>query len=441
MTDPGQQPTTDDLRDFPRKLRETARREESRAQNEELGANRQEVDRERRQYRELFDFAPDAYLVTDVYGTIRDANIASGRLLGVEARFLTGKQLPSFFDENGRREYRHQLDHLCDFDRLDDWQIVLRPRHRERVVVSVSITRGSQNETEAGAYRWMLRDITQRVRTEETLRNLNHELELQLSARTAQLAAANRTRDDLLLSERRARQEAEIANRVKADFLALLSHEFRTPLQAIFGYTELLERQIHGPLNEAQLRDLRRIQQSQQHLLGLINSILEFARLDSGSDIDVHFCPTVVNEILCEMEGFIGSQLEKRQLQYEYNCSDPTVVARTDPTKVQQIVLNLLANAMKFTPAGGHICLDCQRERETVAIRVVDSGIGIPRDKLDAVFQPFVQLGSPLSSGEGTGLGLPISRRLAAAMGGTLTASSDTGTGSTFTLRLPLANA
>jgi PAS domain S-box-containing protein len=441
MMDPGQQPRTDDLRDFPRKLRETGRRQESRAQNEELGASRQEIDRERRQYKELFDFAPDAYLVTDVYGTIRDANIASGRLLGVEARFLAGKQLPSFFDENGRREYRHQLDHLCDFDRLDDWQIVLGPRHRERVVVSASITRGSQNETEAGAYRWMLRDITQRVRTEETLRNLNHELELQLSARTAQLAAASRMRDDSLLGERRARQEAEIANRVKTDFLALLSHEFRTPLQAIFGYTELLERQIHGPLNEAQLRDLRRIQQSQQHLLGLINTILEFARLDSGSDIDVHFCPTVVNEILCEMEGFIGSQLEKRQLKYEYTCSDPTIVARTDPAKVQQIVLNLLANAMKFTPAGGHICLDCQRERETVAIRVVDSGIGIPRDKLDAVFQPFVQLRSPISSGEGTGLGLPISRRLAAAMGGTLTASSDTDTGSTFTLRLPLANA
>jgi len=440
MMDPGQQPTTDDIRDFPRKQRDAGRQQRG-GQNEELEASRVAADRERRKYRELFDLAPDAYLITDVHGTIREANVASGKLLGTEARFLAGKPLTSFFDETGRREYRHQLDNLCDFDRLDGWEIVLRPRHKERVAVSVAIARASHKSTEAPGYLWILRDITKRVRAEEALRELNRELESRVSSRSAQLAAVNLTKDDLLLAERRAREEAEVANRVKADFLALLSHEFRTPLQAIFGYTELLERQIHGPLNEAQLRDLRRIQQSQQHLLGLINTILDFARLDSGQEIEVHLCQTVVNEILCEMEGFIGSQLEKRELKYHYNCRDDTIVAYTDPAKLQQIVLNLLANALKFTPTGGHVSLDCDRERETVAIRVVDSGIGIPRDKLEAVFQPFVQIRSGNSTVEGTGLGLPISRRLATAMGGTLTASCDTDTGATFTLRLPLARA
>jgi signal transduction histidine kinase len=276
------------------------------------------------------------------------------------------------------------------------------------------------------------------ARTEARLRHVNRELELAAASHLTKLAMANRTTDELLTAERRAREEAEIANRVKSDFLALLSHEFRTPLQAIFGYTELLERQIHGPLNEAQLRDLKRIQQSQQHLLGLITTILEFARLDSGQEIEVHLCPTSVHEILRDMEGFIGSQLEKRDLKYEYHCDSETILAQTDPARLQQIVLNLLANAIKFTPSGGSISLRCGADTTAAVIRVIDSGIGIPDDQLETIFQPFVQIRARHSTTEGTGLGLPISRRLATAMGGTLTASRNPQTGSTFTLRLPL---
>lgn len=273
----------------------------------------------------------------------------------------------------------------------------------------------------------------------EELRELNRELEGRVASRTAQLAAANRMKDELLVAERTAREAAEVAIRVKADFLALLSHEFRSPLQAIFGYTEVLERQIHGPMTEAQLRDLHRIQQSQQHLLGLITTILDFARLESGQGIEVHLCPTTMHEILGEMEGFIASQVVKRDLRYTYRCADEMLVAYADPAKAQQIVLNLLANALKFTPPGGCIALECGREDGFVAISVIDSGIGIPEDKLESVFEPFVQLGNKGVVTEGTGLGLPISRKLASAMGGTLTAISDSGKGSTFTLRLKAA--
>jgi signal transduction histidine kinase len=261
--------------------------------------------------------------------------------------------------------------------------------------------------------------------------------EERIASRTTELADATRTKDDLLLAERKAREEAEAANRVKADFLALLSHEFRTPLQAIFGYTELLERQIHGPLNEAQLRDLHRIRQSQQHLLGLITTILDFARLDSGKDVEVHLGATAVDEILRGMEGFVGSQLEKGRVSYGYHCSDKGIVALADPAKVQQIVLNLLANAIKFTPPEGHVSLECEGDAASVVIRVVDTGIGIPADKLETVFQPFVQIRNTHLRSEGTGLGLAISRRLATAMGGILAAASVEGEGSTFTLRLP----
>jgi signal transduction histidine kinase len=247
--------------------------------------------------------------------------------------------------------------------------------------------------------------------------------------------------EELRVSERKAREEAEAANRAKSDFLALLSHEFRTPLQAIFGYTELLEREIHGPLNGAQRRDLQRIQQSQQHLLGLITAVLDFARLESEQATQGHVHLTAVNEILRNMEGLIGSELEPKELKYQYRCDDEWITARADGAKVQQIVLNLLANAIRFTPPGGSIRLECDREPDAVAIHVIDTGVGIPADKLEAVFEPFVRIRPGNPSSVGTGLGLPISRRLATAMGGLLTATSDFGKGSTFTLRLQKADA
>ncbi|HMI56474.1 MAG TPA: ATP-binding protein [Gemmatimonadaceae bacterium] len=263
------------------------------------------------------------------------------------------------------------------------------------------------------------------------------QLEARIAAGTVQLSAAYRAKDELLRSERRAREDAETANKAKSDFLALLSHEVRTPLQAIFGYTELLEREIHGPLNDSQRGDIRRIQQSQQHLLGLITGILDFARIDSGQAIAVDIEPTPVNEILFNMEGLIGSQLEPKELKYEYRCHEACVIAQVDGAKLQQIVLNLLANAVKFTPFGGSIALECKSEGETVAIQVIDTGIGIPADKLETVFEPFVQIRQRHAIASGTGLGLAISRRLAGAMGGSLTVASDLGKGSTFTLRLP----
>ena len=472
MMDPGQEPTTDDLREFSRQARDAGRSlgnqlttteiadapvrrderedlisaleelrladEELRAQREALAASNDALDQERRRFRELFDFAPDAYLITDLYGTIREANFAAGRLLGLEPKFLVGKPLPSFFEESARKQYPEQLDQLCDRDRLDDWEMWLHPRRGTMARVSASISRSSRNYL-AAEYRWIIHDVTARRQAQEAIREEKRELERRVKSGTVQLAAAQRIKDDLLLSERKAREEAEAANRAKSDFLALLSHEFRTPLQAIFGYTELLEREIHGPLTHAQRRDLQRIQQSQQLLLGLITAILDFARIESGQTIEMHLAPTALNEILSNMEGLIGSQLETKDLKYRYRCDDVSTAARADGAKVQQILLNLLANAIKFTPLGGSISLQCQSEPDAVAIHVIDSGIGIPIDKLEAVFQPFVQIRARNSLSNGTGLGLAISRRLAIAMGGSLTAMSDLGKGSDFTLRLQKA--
>src|SRR5258706_5517506 len=391
-----------------------------------------------RKYRELFDSAPEAYLTTDLYGTIRDANIAAGRLLGAEPKYLVGKAFHSFFEESARKQFPHQLDQLCDRNSLDDWDLWLQPRNGPRTAVSASVSRSAKNYLPA-EYRWIVRDVTKLRKAEDEIRELIRHLEVRVATGTVQFADAYRTKDESLLSERRARAEAEAANNAKTDFLALMSHEFRTPLQAIFGYTELLEREIHGPLTDAQRRDLERIQQSQQLLLGLITAILDFARIESGQAIEMHLAPIALNEILLNIEGLVRSQLETKELRYQYRCSNASIAARADAAKMQQIVLNLLANAIRFTPFGGSISLECESEPNAVAIRVIDSGIGIPLAKLEAVFQPFAQIRPRDTSSNGTGLGLPISRRLANAMGGSLTAVSDLGKGSAFTLRLQKA--
>jgi PAS domain S-box-containing protein len=243
----------------------------------------------------------------------------------------------------------------------------------------------------------------------------------------------------------RAQELAETANRTKSEFLAVMSHELRTPLNAIAGYVDLLDMEVHGPVTPSQREALSRIQRSGKHLLGLINDVLNFAKLEAGR---VEYTPRDVRlaDAVASVSPMIDSQLRAKGLSYEVRV-DPTIVARADLDKVQQVLLNLLSNAVKFTAAGGRVSVDTPErgegadDLEQVVLRVSDTGIGIPRDKLGLIFDPFVQVHRKLTNSvEGSGLGLAISRDLARGMGGDLRASSVEGEGSVFTLLLPRAS-
>jgi signal transduction histidine kinase len=242
------------------------------------------------------------------------------------------------------------------------------------------------------------------------------------------------------LRERGLADDSETANRAKTAFLRAMSHELRTPLTAIGGYIDLLDLGLRGPVTEQQHADFARVKSSQQHLAALITEILNFARVGSSS---VSYAVSDVNgcDALRHAVDLIEPLIAQQGLVFDGIFGDSSVVARADPEKVTQILVNLLSNAIKFTPAGGHIRADGAAVDDTVTLSISDTGLGIAPEKLETIFDPFVQLKEGLADREGgIGLGLSISRDLARGMSGDLTVKSTEGKGTRFTLSLPRAS-
>ena len=282
----------------------------------------------------------------------------------------------------------------------------------------------------------VVHDLTKQVENErlyEELKKFSAELEARVRAATADLAEQNRR------LQWQAR-ELERANRLKSDFLASMSHELRTPINALIGYTALMLDRIFGDITPKQAESLGRIQASAQHLLALINDILDLAKIEAGK-MPLHLEEVALDVQISEIASQIEPFVRKKSLEFVCTVPPDTPVMLTDRTKVKQILLNLLSNAVKFTHEGS-VRLAVTPQGESVRIDVSDTGIGIRPEDLDAIWEDFRQLDqSRTREYGGTGLGLSITRKLVERLGGTIELSSEFGAGSTFSVVLPVRSA
>jgi PAS domain S-box-containing protein len=394
-----------------------------------------EVRDERHRLELIIDSVADPIIVTDPEGDIVLMNEPAERLFTVSQvtgdathrRVQTnGAHLTSFVSnvltESGERRYRGELQ-LVD-------PATGRPSPMEGLA--------GQILSEQRELIWVvtiLHDLTEaleKARLYEQLKKASAELERKVQEATAELAEQN----ELL---RRQQIGLEQASALKSQFLANMSHEFRTPLNAILGYTHMLLNGVTGAVAEAQRKSLSRIDSNSRHLLALINDILDITRIEAGRmplNVTSFDLPELVDEVMSELEPII----KRSSLAVNSRMSSKLPVIKSDRQKVKQIVLNLLSNALKFTPKGSvTITANYDARTRMVKIAVRDTGVGIGQEDQVKVFEDFRQLdSSPARGYGGTGLGLSICRRLAQMLDGSIDLTSEPGVGSTFSLSLPV---
>jgi signal transduction histidine kinase len=363
---------------------------------------------EPRRLRAIVERLADGILIVDGEGIIRFANPAAEQLFGRDQSQLLGTELgfPVVAGENAEIE-------------------VVRPGG-ETITAELRIVDAEWGAEGDVARLVSLRDVTDRKQAAERERQLER--------------------------ERAGRAEAEAASQAKSEFLAMMSHELRTPLNAVIGYAELLDLGIAGPLTGDQRHQLSRIRTSGRHLLGLVNEVLDLAKIEAGR-LSVNLGVARAGDVADAALSLVQPRADEKGIQFVGQCSgDRDAVFEGDEDRVRQILVNLLSNAVKFTEPGGQVALECgsadapdsdarvHGQRRWVYLRVRDTGIGINVDQLPRIFDPFVQGETGHTrSNDGSGLGLTISRRLARLMGGDVTVRSTPGDGSAFTLWLPAA--
>jgi signal transduction histidine kinase len=354
---------------------------------------------------ELLDRAPCGFISFGDDGTVRDVNSTLLEMIGGSRETVVGRPFEALLTISSRIFYQTHFFPLLRLQgRVEELFVTLRcAASKEDVAVLVNAAARKQ---EGGViYDCALMRLRERRKWE----------------------------DEILRSKR----AAEEANQAKSGLISMMSHDLRTPIGAIGGYCDLLMMGIRGQLNDAQLADVERIKKASEYLLGLIEDVLNFARVNAGQIENLDIKPLSTAAILTQTETLIGPRIEQAGINYRREACAESVKIVADPDRLQQILLNLLTNAVKFTATGGKVTVTCEARGDRTLIHVADTGRGIPEDQLERIFEPFVQVNSDGASKKGFGLGLAISRELARRMNGDLKAESTLGRGSTFTLTLP----
>ena len=352
-----------------------------------------------------------AIFMLDPTGHVATWNEGARRIKGYEAHEIIGRHFSTFYPEEDieRGKPPWELEVATREGRFEDedWRI---RKDGTRFWANVIITALFNPKGKLVGFAKVTRDLTERKEAEER------------AVRDASRLAA-----------------VEAASRTKSEFLATMSHELRTPLNAIGGYAELIDMGVAGPVTDEQRTYLARIRGSQQHLLAIINDLLNYSRTEAGQ-VQYDIERVSLHDVVDRAIPMMLPQATAKSITVTHGPCDEDACAWADQQKVEQVALNLLSNAVKFTPDGGKVTVSCGKKDAEATITVSDTGPGVPPDKFEDIFEPFVQLGRSLTSRhEGTGLGLAISRDLARAMRGDLFVRNAPEGGAVFTLVLPSA--
>jgi len=401
-------------------------------QNEELRHTHYELEMVHARYFDLYDMAPVGYITLNPDGVIQEVNLTATAILRVPRSDLIRYALSQFIvleDQDTYYLYRKQLAktheaRVCELR-------MLRSDHSP-LWVQLETTVAYDAAGEATVYRMVMSDITKRVQAEVALRELNATLEQRIDERTA----------DLRMSEEQIRHtNVELARslRLKDEFLSMMSHELRTPLNTILLITESMLEGFYGPLSERQHHVLGSVAQSGRHLLALITDLLDITRIAAGREL-LNPIPIDVDDI-CDMALMMIMPLaQARDISVDYTISPEITTLFADERRLTQILVNLLDNALKFTPPGNKVGLDVTADAAQghIQFSVWDTGIGIASTQQDQIFEPFTQLDGGLSREyEGVGMGLTLVHHLVDLHGGSITLESNPGEGSRFIVSLP----
>ncbi len=395
---------------------------------------RRRADEIARRFVAIVESTSDAIISKSTDGTITSWNPGAERIFGYSAAEAVGRNVSLLIPPDRAAEEPMILARIARGEQITGFETERIAKDGRRFPASVTISPiRAAGGAVVGASK-ILRDITDRRRSADALRDANANLELRVRERTEELAVA--------------KERAESADRLKSAFLATMSHELRTPLNSIIGFTGIVLQELPGPLNEEQRRQLGMIEMSSRHLLALINDVLDISKIEAGQ-LEVRFRPYDLDASLATLIATVAPLAQKKGLALELKLETPRFgLLCSDQRRVEQVLLNLLNNAIKFTEYGTvTLSVDLQgREAvgaacgalQCIRFSVRDTGIGIPPREIANLFQPFHQLDAGLArSHEGTGLGLAICRRLADLLHGRILVESEFGAGSVFHFLLP----
>ena len=393
-------------------------------QNEELRRTQTELQASQSRYFDIYDLAPVGYLILSEKSMILEANLTAVSLLGMARTSLTSYSLPLFILAEDRIIYHQGWRRLIETSSPQTCELRMKRQDGFQFWARLELGIG-QDANGMQALRVVLSDISDHKQAEQALREAHALLEQRVGERTADLQAAN-----IKLAK---------AMQLKDEFLAIMSHELRTPLTGILGLSETLQMRTAGPLNEKQNAYLDHIYNSSQHLLELLNNILDLAKLITG-EFELSTVPCSLAKI-CQssLQASAAAALAKN-LQTSFSMTPDNILLQADARRLKQIILHLLNNAIKFTPPGGSFGIQILGNQSAgqVQITIWDTGIGIKAEDQASLFQPFVQLDARLARHyNGTGLGLSLVQRLTELHGGSVSVESTLDMGSRFTVTLP----